>query len=573
MDNHVRLKTLAMNRTFSVLVMLAVACPDVFGQKQPRKRIVANPIELNYQFQPDSPSRREAADPTCILFNDSYYLFVSKSSGYWKSADLAKWTYIPCRSIATINDYAPAVLAYKGTLYYTASDRNRIFKNAHPDQDSWTEIPSKFQIPEHDPYLFQDDDGKVYYYWGCSDVDPIMGVEVDPEDGFAPKGKPVVLIRHHAKDYGWENPGENNEADKDGWNEGPAMFKYEGRYYLQYAAPGTQFRIYADGCYVGDSPLGPFTYIEDNPFSIKPGGFIAGAGHGDTFKDRYGNYWHVASMKISQRHWFERRIGLFPVTLTEHGPVAHTVFTDYPFVIPDRQTDFSKTAMPDGYNLLSYGKAIQASSALPEHGCSLANDERVETWWSASTGHQGEWLRTDLGSKMEIKAIQANFADDHFTVKAPAQPQPYRYRIEVSDDTERWTTIVDQSRNEEDLPHRLHLLDRSVHARYVRIVNQCDLNGNFSLYDFRIFGTGNGPLPSRVRDVRISRNQRDGRSCKLTWAPLQNATGYIVSWGTDPKRLTHSTMTFDPYLDANWYSRNATCYFYVKAFNENGVGE
>ena len=79
-----------------------------------------------------------------------------------------------------------------------------------------------------------------------------------------------------------------------------------------YAAPGTQYRIYGDGNYVGDNPLGPFEYVEDNPFSFKPGGFIGGAGHGHTFKDKYGNYWHVASMTISVRHWFERRLGLFP---------------------------------------------------------------------------------------------------------------------------------------------------------------------------------------------------------------------------------------------------------------------
>ena len=31
---------------------------------------------------------------------------------------------------------------------------------------------------------------------------------------------------------------------------------------LQYAAPGTQFNVYADGVYIGDTPLGPFTYMK-----------------------------------------------------------------------------------------------------------------------------------------------------------------------------------------------------------------------------------------------------------------------------------------------------------------------
>ena len=57
------------------------------------------------------------------------------------------------------------------------------------------------------------------------------------------------------------------------------MTKYNGKYYLQYAAPGTEFNVYADGVYEGDSPLGPFHLAKNNPYSFQPGGFITGAGH------------------------------------------------------------------------------------------------------------------------------------------------------------------------------------------------------------------------------------------------------------------------------------------------------
>ena len=48
--------------------------------------IVTNPINLNYQFQPkdNDLSRREAADPACEYFNGYYWIFASKSNGYWK---------------------------------------------------------------------------------------------------------------------------------------------------------------------------------------------------------------------------------------------------------------------------------------------------------------------------------------------------------------------------------------------------------------------------------------------------------------------------------------------------------
>ena len=41
-----------------------------------------NPIDIDYRFMVDTPSRREAADPVITLFNDEYYLFASKSGGY-----------------------------------------------------------------------------------------------------------------------------------------------------------------------------------------------------------------------------------------------------------------------------------------------------------------------------------------------------------------------------------------------------------------------------------------------------------------------------------------------------------
>ena len=79
-------------------------------------RIVTNPIDLNYRFQPNDESRREAADPVLEYFKGYYYMFASKSGGYWRSEDLAKWEYIPCTTIPTMEDYAPTILVYGDTL-------------------------------------------------------------------------------------------------------------------------------------------------------------------------------------------------------------------------------------------------------------------------------------------------------------------------------------------------------------------------------------------------------------------------------------------------------------------------
>jgi hypothetical protein len=538
--------------------------------------IVANPINLNYRFQFDNPGYREAADPVCEYFKGKYYLFASKSGGYWSSPDLAEWTYIPCTTIATQENYAPTILALNDTLYHLTSGTSRIFYTTNPDADEWKElVPSRFEYPNTDPAFFRDEDtGKVYIFWGCSDKDPIKGVEVDPHNGFKSIGTPKTVIEHKGDEYGWEVPGNNNEEkQRTGWNEGPCMIKYNGKYYLQYAAPGTEYRIYGDGIYVGDSPLGTFTYMENNPFSIKPGGFIGGAGHGHTFGDKYGNYWHVASMKISKRHMFERRLGLFPVYFDEKNTMyAHTVWTDYPFRIPNQKTDFATDNLSMNWNLLSYKKPVSASSSLsPLFIPGNANNEEVENWWSAQSGNAGEWWQVDLGKAMQVNAIQLNFADQDFTTRAPHSYVFYQYYVEISDDGEKWTQVIDRTQNTLDSPHELIVLDESQQTRYLRITNTKTLDGEFSIAGFRVFGKNNGELPKEVSGFQAKRQSGDRRRFLLNWDKQDNTTGYIVHWGVKENQLNHAIMVFTNQLEAGFFNRDSPYYFSVDAFNETGV--
>lgn len=536
------------------------------------QRIIANPLKLNYRFQFDEPSRREAADPVIEYFNGKYYLFASKSGGYWSSPDLAEWTFIPCKTLPT-EDYAPTAMALGNSLYFLASSGTPIiYKTTHPDKDNWEAIDTKFPYGMTDPAFYKDDDGRVYIYSGCSDKDPIIGVEVDPKDGFRALGEPVVLIKHQGDKYGWEVPGVNNEEDRTGWNEGAAVIKYKGKYYLQYAAPGTQYRIYGDGVYVSDKPLGPFTYEESNPFSFKPGGFIGGAGHGHTFMDQLGNYWHVATMTISVRHMFERRIGLFPVYFAkDHTMHTHTAFTDYPFLIPDKQTDFEHNDCSLNWNLLSYGKPVASSSSLPGFETTRVNDEQVETWWAANTGNAGEWLQIDLGKKMDVRALQVNFADQDFTVKAPDSYVNYSYYIECSTDGQTWHRIIDRSKNQKDYPHELIVLPAAQQARYFRITNTKNMDGKFSLSDLRIFGYGNGNLPQPVSQILIARDPKDKRIIRFHWNKQKDATGYVIRWGTSRDQLTNSSVVHDNTYEARYFNRDSPYYFSIDAFNESGI--
>ena len=146
--------------------------------------------------------------------------------------------------------------------------------------------------------------------------------------------------------------------------EGPWMTKYNNKYYLQYAAPGTEFNVYGDGAYTSNSPLGPFTYMPNNPFSYKPGGYMNGAGHGSTVSGPGNTYWHFASMAVSVNVNWERRICMYPTYFDNDGLMwSNTYFGDYPHHAP---TMGERSGQFAGWMLLSYKKPVKASSHLED---------------------------------------------------------------------------------------------------------------------------------------------------------------------------------------------------------------
>lgn len=604
-----------MKKTFCSILFAGLLLLPGCGNKVKVSRVVTNPIDLNYSFHreetdeevlksippeylaqmtpemmqqaitmirsrsADGNSAREAADPVVQIYKGRYYLFPSKSKGYWSSDDMQHWKYIPCDKLP-IDLYAPTVMVYKDELYWMVSDINELYKTTDPeDGEAWQLVTDKLvlypEAPErtgHDPDLFPDEDGKVYLYWGCSDVDVIRGIQLDPENGFAPVGKEVVLITHREADYGWEQPGDLNERAKPGYNEGPNIFKYNGKYYLHYAAPGTEFDSYGDGLYVADSPLGPFEHADYSPVSVKPGGWMTGAGHGDTFQDKHGNWWHVASTVISQRMNFERRIGFFPAVMTPKGHFyVLTEWSDYPYVLPDGPVDFAKNAPWTGWMDLSIHKTASASSQLEGHEAAKAGDNTIKTWWSAATGDAGEWLCIDLGQVCRVNAVQPNFADEGFGFYKADEPKtPYRYVVEVSRDGQKWQQVFDRTGATADNPHELLVLDKAVKARYVRVTSSAPVTGKFSLFDLRVFGLAPGSKPAAVTGLQAERGA-DARRIKVSWPAVPGAEGYVLRWGTDPDELYLTCQTEAPEKELGLFSKGQTYYFRVDSFNGSGV--
>jgi xylan 1,4-beta-xylosidase len=522
----------------------------------------------------EEPSRREAADPTAIWFKDRYYLFASKSGGYWHSKDLTSWTFIETSEIP-IEEYAPTAVAIKDTLYFLASsnEKSTIYKSTDPLSGRWNIAVEKLEVPVWDPAFFLDDDNRLYLYWGCSNVNPIYGVEVDYRNNFAFIGKPTALIHANPDMNGWEVPGDfNTLTGQKPWIEGAWMNKYNRKYYLQYAGPGTEFKSYTDGIYTSENPLGPFHIQPHNPLAYKPEGFADGAGHGSTFADKYGNYWHIGTITISQKHIFERRLGFYPTFIDNDGSLySITKYGDYPLIIPQKKISDFEEIFP-GWMLLSYARNVEVSSAVDTLPSINMTDENIRTYWAAKSGDSNENAIMDLGQSFDVFSIQINFAECNTAIFGRQKEISYRYTIEYSNDGKKWKLLIDKSKNKADNSHDYMQLPHKISCRYLKINNIEVPGGQFAISGFRVFGKGYGDAPSKVIKFEAKRNPSDRRSVSLSWGKSENATGYNISYGVEKNRLYQNYMVYqDTSLTINSLSVNQNYYFRIESFNENGI--
>ncbi len=588
-----------------------------------------NPVNVNYRYQfitPRMPEgkleiNREAADPSMIMFEGRYYVFASMTLGVWVSDDLVNWENHRLPDELPLYDYAPDVRVMNGYVYLCASKRGGIcdrFRTKDPVNGPYEKIPGTFDY--WDPNLFIDDDGRVYFYWGCSNATPIWGVELDPET-MNPKGERVVLIEGHPFENGYERVGEDNSKLPKSDEEVDALFqgmlkargmteemipenlrasargmfsdmpfiegawvdKHCGKYYLQYACPGTQYNTYSDGVYVSDSPLGPYTLAANNPFSYKPGGFLPGAGHGSTMQDDQGNWWHIATMRISMNHMFERRVGLWPAGFDGDGELyCNQRYGDWPMSVSGLRQDAFRDPK---WMLLSSGKAASASSFTEGHEPEKAAEENVQTWWRATSASRDEWLMLDLGKVYDVHAVQVNFADDKIDIPVPGElgngpearfidgsEMKTQWKLEASEDGENWTLVCDKSAADTDLSHDFLYDEDGYRARYFRLSDMAVPYGqNPCVSGLRVFGLDNGEAPAVPEFSAVRTGDLD---MEVTIEPQENTVGWNILFGSSEEKLYHSYMVFKAgtqHIGALVKGRDYVVR--VDAFNESGITE
>ena len=263
------------------------------------------------------------ADPALYKHEGVYYLFGTEPPpqlGFriYASRDLDNWLvpktafdggYVlkaEGQAYGTEGFWAPQVLDYQGkvTMLYTANRQIAVAFADHPTGPFVQRDirPLNTEHQEIDPFLFQDDDGKVYmYHVRKHDGNHLYVVEMKTDLS----GIKEDTLKHclSVQNGTWENTPDYSSEEI---AEGPTLIKRKGTYYLLYSANHFMSVEYAVGYATAPTPTGPWTRYEGNPILRREFLGINGTGHGDIFLDDENMYYvfhtHASEEAVRPRH-------------------------------------------------------------------------------------------------------------------------------------------------------------------------------------------------------------------------------------------------------------------------------
>ncbi len=245
-----------------------------------------------------NPLTGSAADPMVVEHEGTYYLYATggKTLSVRTSKNMVSWS--DPKQIFSLTEqttwgkkdcWAPEVHEYKGKFYlfFCGRDANNIFKGsvAVCDTPDGTFLPVtkqpllNFSFSVIDLSFFEDDDGRTYIYYSkdCS-TNIVNGTKTSQSFGVEVSNDFTRLIGQHVlcstPTQSWET-----ESGNTIWNEGPAVFKHNGTYYMLFSANYYQSKNYAVGYCTSDTPLALYEKPKGSCILKGNGEDITGSGH------------------------------------------------------------------------------------------------------------------------------------------------------------------------------------------------------------------------------------------------------------------------------------------------------
>ena len=395
---------------------------------------------------------RELADVTALWFDGKWYLYPSVDMAWVSDDNGGTWQHRPL-NVRDIG-YAPTVVRHRGKFLllasgsplYTADSPLGPFTKLGNIQLTRTGKMSEFI----DPMLFSDEDGRLYYYWGCSPSGGIWGMELNAKDPTKVLTEPAELIRFRPDLHPWEAVGEWNQNPQCGWIEGSWMLKRGGKYYLTYSAAGTENRTYAMGCYVGESPLGPFVPQKRNPILRTVDGLVTGTAHGCVVAGPEGKLWAFYTIRAGVVHAFERRLGMDRAEIDANGELVVQGASSLPQWLPGKSPAGTPSAAT-AWMPLNHGMRTIGSTSAPNLAGRFAVDNDLRTWWQPAEGDASPTLTSSFMTPASVHAVRIVWRDVGLDARHGVLPGPVRYQVELETGREKWATILDRGNSDEDL--------------------------------------------------------------------------------------------------------------------------
>ncbi len=233
------------------------------------------------------------ADPHAVVFDDTYYVYPTSDKPGWQTTDFSAWSskdlihwhdegmildVTKDLRWAKIRAWAPATIRRDGRyfFYFAAQQKIGVAVSDRPAGrfadalgKPLVEPSNKYPGQTIDPFVFIDDDGQAYLYYGQGNL---YGNRLKP-DMITLDGAPIKMTPPH-------------------FNEGAFMIKRNNLYYFMWSENDARDVNYQVAYGISESPLGPIAIPSDNVI-LQRHGQVVGTGHHSVVRVPGTERWYI----------------------------------------------------------------------------------------------------------------------------------------------------------------------------------------------------------------------------------------------------------------------------------------